>query len=741
MTTLYSFFITAPRGTESLLVKELRAFNAQDIRPGTGGVACRGNLELAYRACLWSRVGNRVLLSLARFAAASPEDLYAGVRTIHWAEHLPVTGTLVVDSFVKDSHITHSQFAALKVKDAVVDQFREQCGIRPSVDRERPDLRINLYLFQDQARLALDLSGDSLHRRGYREEGGPAPLKENLAAALLLLADWPDIAAAGGALIDPMCGSGTLPIEAALMAGDVAPGLIGRRFGFETWLGHQPELWQRLQREAEERRTAGLQRLPLIQGYDQDPRAVAIGARNLAHAGLTGGRVRITKRELSQSRPLAAVPGLLVVNPPYGERLGSDSELANLYRTLGDVLRDHFIGWRAALLTGNAPLVRALRLRPDDSVALYNGALACQLFRFRVTADQLVTPRGQQRVMPTEPTSPLPADQPLQPRQVLSPGSQMLANRLRKDLRHLGRWARRSEVSCYRLYDADLPEYAAAVDLYQTDDAVWAVVQEYAAPLEVEPELARLRLEELLGAVAEVLELPAERIELKTRRRQRGNTQYDKLGATERLHTVTEGGCRFLVNFNDYLDTGLFLDHRLTRALLRDLAAGRDFLNLFAYTGSASVYAAAGRALSTTSVDLSRPYLDWAQRNLALNGFSGEAHRLVQADCLEWLERALIWPTARPRYGLIFLDPPTFSSSKRMEGVLDVQRDHVQLIRRAAELLTPDGILIFSNNYRRFRLDREALQGLLVEDLTAATIPEDFRRNLRIHQCWRITST
>ncbi len=730
------FFVTSPKGTEPLLAEELRAIGISRLRPSSGGVAFSGDLEAAYRVCLWSRVGNRVLLTLACFSAPSPEALYAGIRKLDWAEHLDVDGTLAVDCFVRSSQITHSHYAALKVKDAVVDQFRERSGVRPSVDLQRPDVRINLYLFRDQARLSLDLSGESLHRRGYREEGGAAPLKENLAAAILLRAGWPEVAKAGGAMVDPMCGSGTLPIEAALMAGDVAPGLLGRRFGFEGWLGHIPALWQRLLAEAQQRRSASIGKLPPIVGTDRDPRAVQLAQRNLKRAGLAGS-VFIERRELAEAAPpTTGFPGLLLVNPPYGERMGERDELGVLYRQLGEALRERFAGWRAALFTGNQPLARGLRLRPEQSFDLYNGALECRLFLYRVASERFVEQRGKGR-SETAP-SVWQQNRPLTAIAAESPGARMLVNRLRKNRKHLGRWARRSGVDCYRLYDADLPEYAVAVDLYRAE-ALWAVVQEYTAPAEIEPELAGGRLREALGAVAEVLELPPERIELKQRRRQRGKDQYDRLGSGGRLHQVHEEGCHLLVNFTDYLDTGLFLDHRITRGLLREWAGGRDFLNLFGYTGAASVQAAAGGAASTTTVDLSKSYLEWARRNLELNGFSGPVHRLIQADCLEWLRAAAEQRSPERRYGLVFLDPPTFSSSKRMENAFDVQRDHGRLIGQAMRLLTPDGILLFSNNYRRFRLDRNALAGLGVEEISAATIPEDFRRNPKTHRCWRIT--
>lgn len=311
-------------------------------------------------------------------------------------------------------------------------------------------------------------------------------------------------------------------------------------------------------------------------------------------------------------------------------------------------------------------------------------------------------------------------------------GAEMFANRLRKNLRHLGKWARREGVTCYRVYDADLPEYAVAVDLYEA----WAHVQEYAAPPTVDPVLAQTRLTDAMAAIPDAVGMPAGRVVLKVRRRQKGTAQYERQAATGQFHEVHEGGLRFLVNLTDYLDTGLFLDHRPTRELIRSVARGGRFLNLFAYTGTASVYAAAGGAASTTTIDMSSVYLDWARRNMALNGFrEGRAHRFVRADCLAWL--AAPHPE---RYHVIFVDPPTFSNSKRMgESTFEVQRDHIGLLQSVARLLARNGLIVFSNNFRHFKMHRSAFPDLTIEDITHSTIPPDFQRNPRIHTCFKIT--
>ncbi|MEY6432110.1 bifunctional 23S rRNA (guanine(2069)-N(7))-methyltransferase RlmK/23S rRNA (guanine(2445)-N(2))-methyltransferase RlmL [Thioalkalicoccus limnaeus] len=715
----HDLFATAPKHLEDLLADELRGLGVADPEATRGGVAFTADLALAYRVCLWSRIANRVLLRLACCPAPDPEALYAAAHDVQWEDHLSPQRTFAIRVDRAGSRTGHSHYEALKVKDAVVDRFRERVGSRPSVAIDRPDVPIHVHLDREQATLSLDLTGESLHRRGYREQGAAAPLKENLAAAILYRAGWPAIAAAGGSLVDPLCGSGTLPIEAALIAADIAPGRRRSYWGFLGWAGHDPRLWCGLLDEADDRRHAGLTGQDRrIRGYDQDPVAIRQALANLARAELGPGVVHLERRELAQAVPIRADErGLVVVNPPYGERLGEESELPGLYARLGAHLRKHFDGWHASLLTGQPALGKHMGLRAHRMHSLMNGPIPCRLLHFAVSPDAFVANRP--RALPPEQRG---------------TGAEMLANRLHKNRQALAKWRRREQVHCYRLYDADLPEYALAVDLYEGHE-LWVHVQEYQAPSSIDPQVARRRLREALGVIQEVLDLPDDRLFFKVRQPQKGAAQYARLGQTGRLREVSEGGLRFLVNLEDYLDTGLFLDHRQVRALIRDLADGRHVLNLFGYTGTASCYAAAGGALSTTTVDLSRTYLDWAGRNLALNGFAGPHHQLIQADCLRWLTDS---PRRRP-FGLILLDPPSFSTSKRMQATLDIQRDHVALIRAALAHLATDGILVFSTNRRRFKLDQEALCDLQCADITAATCPRDFARNPQIHRCWRIT--
>lgn len=733
------FFATAAKGLEPVLAAELGRLGASGVREVRAGCHFAGGLETAYRACLWSRLASRVLIPLAEVDAADSDRLYAAVLALPWEHHLSPTGTMAVDFTATRSPITHTHFGALRVKDAVVDRLRGLYDVRPSVDVVRPDVRVNVHAHGETAVVSIDLSGTALHRRGYREEGVQveAPLKENLAAAVLLRAGWLETAAAGGGFLDPMCGSGTLPIEAGLMAADVAPGLARAYWGFLGWLGHDPALWARLVAEALERRTEGMKRAPSVTGYDADQRAVRLAQAAVERAGLHG-IVHVERRTLAEiSGPRSGrgvETGLVAVNPPYGERLGEKETLGPLYAELGRTLRDGFLGWTAAVLTSDLDLARFTGLRAHRKYALYNGALEVKLLLFHVQPARFAGPgrtRGAPEVLSVQAPPPPPSGE--------RAGVDMLADRLRKNLRRLRRWTRREGVTCYRLYAADLPEYAVAIDLYEQ----WVHVQEYQAPSSVDPARAQARLRDVMDAVSEVLEAPSDRVFLKVRRRQRGASQYERLAPRDDLHEVSEGGLRFLVDFTGRLDTGLFLDHRPTRALIRDLAGGGRFLNLFAYTGSATVYAAAGGATETVSVDLSARYLEWAERNLELNGFSTDPrrsrHTLVRADCLEWLREARKPQRGSDRYLLVFLDPPTFSNSKRMgDDTLDVQRDHVELITLAAGLLEPAGTLLFSTNNRRFRLDADALTGLDVEEITAKTIPPDFERSPRIHSCWLI---
>lgn len=735
MSDRYELYLTCPKGLEGLLIEEATGLGLEEAREHTSAIRGLADMETAYRLCLWSRLANRVLLVLKRFPMSNAEDLYHGVLDVEWHDHLEPDGSIAVEFSGHGSGIDNTHFGALKVKDAIVDKLRTNDGLRPSVDKINPDLRVHLRLDRGQAILSLDLSGHSLHQRGYRLQQGAAPLKENLAAAILIRAGWPRIAAEGGALADPMCGVGTFLVEAGMIAADIAPNLKRERWGFSAWLGHVPALWRKLHDEALARAEAGLAKTPSwIRGYEADPRLIQPGRNNIERAGLSDW-IKVYQGEVGTFEPRTDQnqKGLVICNPPYGERLGDEASLLYLYQNLGERLRQACLGWEAAVFTGAPDLGKRMGIRSHKQYAFWNGALPCKLLLLKVQPDQFVTgerrtPEQRQAALEEQPVArdeskPAPVEQAR-----LSEGGQMFANRLQKNLKQLGKWVRREEIECYRVYDADMPEYSVAVDLYGD----WVHVQEYAAPKSIDPAKASARLFDALAAIPQALGIDKSRVVVKRRERQSGTRQYERQAAQGQFMEVNEGGVRLLVNLTDYLDTGLFLDHRPMRMRIQKEAAGKRFLNLFCYTATATVHAAKGGALRTTSVDLSRTYLDWARRNLSLNGFS-EKNRLEQGDVMAWLREC------REEYELIFIDPPTFSNSKRMEGVFDVQRDQVELLDLAMARLAPGGVLYFSNNFRKFVLDEHIAQRYNVEEISAQTMDPDFSRNDRIHRAWKIT--
>jgi 23S rRNA (guanine2445-N2)-methyltransferase / 23S rRNA (guanine2069-N7)-methyltransferase len=737
MSDRFELFLTCPKGLEGLLAEEATALGLEETREHTSAIRGFAQMETAYRLCLWSRLANRVLLVLKRFPMANADDLYDGVLSVDWAEHLDAAGSLAVEFSGNGSGIDNTHFGALKVKDAIVDKLRTSTGERPSIDKLNPDLRIHLRLDRGEAILSLDLSGHSLHQRGYRLQQGAAPLKENLAAAVLIRAGWPRIAAAGGALADPMCGVGTFLVEAAMIAADIAPNLRRERWGFTSWLGHVPALWKKLHAEAQERADAGLAKQPSwIRGYEADPRLIQPARNNIERAGLSNW-IKVYQGEVAtfEPRPDHNQTGLVVCNPPYGERLGDEASLLYLYQNLGERLRQACMNWEAAVFTGAPDLGKRMGIRSHKQYAFWNGALPCKLLLIKVQPEQFVTgerrtpeqrEREREQVALGNTPETAAADAPLEQAR-LSEGGQMFANRLQKNLKALGKWARREGVDCYRVYDADMPEYALAIDLYHD----WVHVQEYAPPRTIDADKAQGRLFDALAAIPQALGVDKSKVVIKRRERQSGTKQYERQATQGTFTEVSEGGVKLLVNLTDYLDTGLFLDHRPLRLRIQREAAGKRFLNLYCYTATATVHAAKGGARTTTNVDLSKTYLDWARRNLSLNGFS-DKNRLEQGDVMNWLA------ADREEYDLIFIDPPTFSNSKRMEGVFDVQRDHVQLLDLAMARLASGGVLYFSNNFRKFQLDEGLAARYQVEEITASTLDPDFARNAKIHRAWKL---
>ena len=794
--TKWECFARCAGGFEDVLARELKMLRIWQVRPLKGGVAFFGGIEAAYRACLWSRTATRIQLVLARVGARDAQELYDNVAAFPWETHVLSGATIAVRAHGENPNLRNTQFTALKVKDAVCDRLRAKRGKRPDVDASDPDFAIDVSLRGPKATLYLNVSGESLHRRGYREEGvqSEAPLKETLAAGMLLAAGWDRLAgvreakparqdrtadrmqggdvagcaaenagraadgqptgatfdAAGGtngdalanaegaadaAFVDPMCGSGTLAIEAALIAANVAPGLLRNRWGFDGWALHDEDRWQ-AERDAAIARAKGTDaQLPRIVASDIDAHAIELARANAERAQVA----HLVEFHVSDAADLArelgvegglAPRGLMAVNPPYGQRLLSGGQLPAMYAALAKAATELAAGWQLAVVTPDASIDSALGLQPEQAIPCYNGAIEVSLRLYRVDLSArveipVVSLSGIERTVAAA-----------------EENSAQFTARLRKVAKERAKWARRAGVSCYRVYDADLPDYALSVDVYEgaglDEGTRFLRIAEYKAPATVDPARAARRFSDALAIAPAVLDVDATHVFSKVRRRAKGGGQYREAQARPFVTYTQEGGYQFEIDLNAYLDTGIFLDHRTTREMVGGMSSGARFLNLFAYTGTATVHAAGGGARSTTTVDLSQTYLDWARRNMRMNGFTRKVHRFERADVMQWLVHAA---TRGEQFDLVFCDPPTFSNSKsKSAGVFDVQRDHAELLRRAAAVLAPGGTIVFSCNLRSFKLNADALRavGLQVEDITTRTIPHDFERNPKIHRCYLV---
>lgn len=718
--TQTTYFATAARGFEEMLKTELEQITHAQCKVAQGGVHFTTDLKGAYQALLHSRLASRILLPLINTKIFSDSDLYVSVVAYDWQSIFDPRDTFFVDFNGTNREIRNTQFGAMRVKDGIVDYFERKGFARPTVDKIRPDIRLHAYLNREELIISLDLSGEALHIRGYREETGKAPLRETLATAIVLRSGWQK----GTPLVDPMCGSGTLLIEAAQMQANIAPQINRIHWGFDSWKGHQIELWKTVWQEAKESeilppsafgtspREQGEGSNVLFFGFDLDHRVLQKAKQNAKNAGVAD-LIQWQQGDVSALKnPIAEQVGTVICNPPYGERLGTTPALIALYSVFGQRLKQQFAGWNASIFSGEPELLNCLRLRSARQFKAKNGPLEC------VQKNYLISENADKRS---------DLDENLQ----FSQNAQVapdFANRLTKNIKKIEKWAKQQGLDAYRLYDADLPEYNLAVDRY--GDHI--VVQEYAAPKNIDENKARQRLLDAVSATLYVTGVETNKLVLKVRQRQKGTNQYEKLANKGDYFFVNEYGAKLWVNLTDYLDTGLFLDHRLTRKMVGEMAKGKTFLNLFAYTGSATIHAALNGAKSTTTVDMSNTYLNWAEQNLELNNISLRNHRLHQADCLQWLA------DCRERFELIFVDPPTFSNSKRMENSWDVQRDHIALMKQLKRILTANGTIVFSNNKRGFKMDFDGLAelGLTAENISHKTLPLDFERNPHIHNCW-----
>jgi len=716
------FVASCATGLEYLLVDELTQLGASDAREGLSQVRFESDWEGVYQILMWSRVASRVFYPIAEFTAEDDEVLYQQASIVDWSQHLAPGATFLVNSQTYRSRLSHTQFISQRIKDAVVDYFKDAGEDRPDVEFEKPDVVIHCRIRRDKVTLSIDLAGAGLHHRGYRLQGGGAPIKENLAAALLLRAGWDK---QQDCLFDPMCGSGTFLVEGAMMALDMAPGIQREYLGLWGWRQYNANLWQKVESQARSRMSDGMASAKMtIMGSDIDPRAVRNAQANISRAGLQDF-IKVSIGGIDQVEQLSfPETGLVMVNPPYSERLGERESVKKLYSQLGRLLKERFIGWRASVLSADKLFGHSLGIRAGKIYKFNNGSIACELLNLKISSDNFIEKASGDQFDPNFKSK-------------LSPPAMQLCNRIEKNRNKLKRFLQKHAISCYRIYDADLPEYNAAIDIYQGR----LHIQEYRAPQSIDSQTAARRLKDIESVAAGVFQLPKNKIFTKQRQQQKGDSQYQKGGLSwgerrvdENFFEVSENGRKFWVNLSDYLDTGLFLDHRKTRQLIADKCQDKRLLNLFCYTASVSVYAATAGAKSTCNLDLSNTYLDWAKRNFKLNKIDLTGHSFIREDCQQWLDSAI---EEKQQFDLIFLDPPTFSNSKKMDEHLDIQRDHPKLIEQSLKLLSSDGELLFSNNFQKFEMLVKSNDVIEVVEITGKTQSQDFSRK-NLHRCWSI---
>ena len=719
------YFAQSSQNQADLIAKEAERAGADRVKATSSGVQFSGSLEVGYRFCLTTRIASRVLQALYfDEKVTSPDELYEKCKTIPWEEYIDPSKTFQLTQTVQACNwIKNSHFASLRVKDAIVDRIREHFDDqRPNVDTDNPDLTFHLHIKGEKVIIYSDFSGEGLFKRGYRSDSTDAILKEHLAAAVLYRSDWYKsvIDNNPGVFLDPFCGSGTLAVEAALLARDIAPGLIRKEpYAFEKLSSFDSDIYEKVLSELSDKAEEDKKRDVKIYASDISRTAVEIAKAAALKAGVYND-IEFSIKDFTKftQEDVPATKGYIVTDPPYGIRM-NDFDLSKLYSAIGKTCQDFFKGWKISILCGDSELLSSIDMKPERTNSLYNGGILCQLAHYSVFSDEEKQELIDRAIKKREERLATP----------LSEGAQMAYNRLKKNLNELKPLMEAQGVSCYRIYDADMPEYSAAIDMYE---GKWINLQEYAPPATIEKEAAERRLNELVLATERATGIDIENIYIKQRKEQKGKEQYKKLASKNKFYIAKENGVQLLVNFTDYLDTGIFLDHRPIRKFIQENSKNKRFLNLFCYTGTASLDAVKGGALSTTSVDASATYLDWAMENFKLNGYSTDiGNFFYRSDALDYL-----WDTF-DKYDLIFCDPPTFSNSKSRD-TFDVQRDHSRLIDACMMHLEKNGMLIFSNNFRRFKMDEYIMSKYSVEDITASTIGDDFVRDPKIHKCYII---
>ncbi len=713
------FINTCAAGLEPLVSEELSRWEAQQLDIRRGAVSWSGGLETGYRACLWSRFSSRVILVLERFDISTSDELYEASHQFGWEDHFGEQHSFAIDcSIGGDAPVNNSMFAALRVKDGIADRFRERSGRRPTVRLERPDIRINLHIFGQQAVLGLDLSGESLHRRGYRVEAGTAPLKESLAAAVIALSGW----TGETMLLDPLCGSATLLIEAALIYSDSAPGLGRSYYGLLGWAGHRDKIWSRLIEEAVEREEAARAKpWPELIGYDGDQTAVRSARKNIARAGLED-RITVSRRELHRLQEKAD-SGWLVCNPPYGERLSEKQSVRYLYQFLGQRLQRSFTSWQIALFTAVPDYADLLKLEITNSYRLFNGPLSCRLLCG--TPLPMVDEHGENDRL-----------QPLQlDREVQETAADDFSNRLKKNYRQLSPWAAKHRLDCFRVYDRDLPQYNVSVDVL----GQCLLVREFAPPAGKDARLVDDRFQAVVRSVRTLFEAGRDQVFISRSFKQRGPGKTPIKGRQRplKLYEVIEADGVFLVEQGGDLEAAICLDQRFIRqriaSLVGDVPDQASLLSLFDTGGAASVQAALSGAHRTTTAGLPQKQWERVRMNFARNGMALEHHRLIEGAVLPWLKQS------RDSYDVIYINPRRDRYFYSRSETFSFVAEHRQLIEYAMRCLRPDGRLFFSSLLSSFQLDRDVQRRFVCDNISSAMLPADFKRQRQRFVCWQLS--
>ncbi|NCW09081.1 MAG: bifunctional 23S rRNA (guanine(2069)-N(7))-methyltransferase RlmK/23S rRNA (guanine(2445)-N(2))-methyltransferase RlmL [Gammaproteobacteria bacterium] len=690
------FAIGTLLATDDLVAEEVQKLGLEVKGRQLGWVTAEGSLGDAYRMLMTTQVGDRVVWLLARGEALAADQFRELLRTIDWNVHLYAGASVRVDITGKVSWLKDTRFAGQLVMDAIRDQAMIAKRPRPEYETDEPAVRIAVRFGRGHVDIGINLNRAPLNQRGYRTEGGEAPLRETLAQVMLarlkIQQDQPSV------IIDPCCGSGTLLIEACIRLNQIAPQRQRPSSQLSRWRGLESISWTDL---IASERIKEIQTATRFVGFDINPQAVDRARANIERAGLSE-QITVEVAEIADlSASNAGITETdtvwILANPPYGTRLGRNEDLATLYRLLGDRCKE-FKNAHLGLVTSEKDLMQALGLRSDKKWEMQAGGLRLNIAKFALglTTEHF---ESQEDKDPPEEIWPL-------------------LNRLSKNLKNRSKLLKNNEIDCYRIYDSDLPEYNVVIDQFSD----YLHIQEYRPPKTVDPKRANHRRQLIRQWVPKHLGIPLKHAVYKERFRQTGNSQYEKR-AEPLCVDVHENGMQFEVNLTTYTDVGLFLDHRPLRRRLLESCRGLRVLNLFCYTGALSVAAAKGLARSVTSVDMSKTYLTWAHRNFEKNGLNPKHYQFVRANVLEWL-------TVEPRaeFEVILLDPPTFSNTKSTEQTLDIQRDHRELIDACSAWLAPGGVIYFSNNFKGFSLDDSVREAYVVEDMTRQSIDADFDR-------------